>query len=170
MGTAHRAQYKTLSCACVWKRSAMRLRFCSYCSFCPSCDGLLQRLYCKMLIVACDVSGFVSGACECVHAMDNAVHGCDGGLGEVMMSELHCVRDLWRAGGFFQNFVAAVLLQRYTNIPSVCTAESPRISSPCIFVCNYVTSERSDGCSVIIKRFVEVRPCRSRGVEGCLPE
>ena len=72
------------------------------------------------------------------------------------MSELYCVGDLCRSGGFFHNCVIAVVLQRYTNIPSGCTAEVPRMSSPCIFVCDYVTSEGSDGCSVIIERSVEV--------------
>ena len=55
--------------------------------------------------------------------MDNVVHGCDGGLSEVMMPELHCVRDLCRANGFCHNCVAAVVLQRYSNIPAGCTVE-----------------------------------------------
>ena len=42
--------------------------------------------------------------------MDNAVHGCDGGLGEMMMSEIHCVGDLCHLGGFCHNCVAAVVL------------------------------------------------------------
>ena len=88
--------------------------------------------------------------------MDNAVHGCDGGMGEIMMSELHCVGDLCCVGGFCQNCVAAVVMQCYTNIPDGCTAEVPRISCPCLFVCDCVTSEGSNGCSVIIERSVEV--------------
>ena len=88
--------------------------------------------------------------------MDNAVHGCDGGLGDVMMYELHCVGDLCCTGGFCHNCVAAVVLQRYTNIPSGCTAEVPRMSCPCLFVCNYVTSKGYNGCGVIIERSVEV--------------
>ena len=88
--------------------------------------------------------------------MDNVVHGRAGGMGEVMMSELHCVGDLCRLGGFCHNCVAVVVLQRYTNIPSGCTAEVPRMSCPCLFVQDYVTSEGSDGCSVIIVRSVEV--------------
>ena len=52
----------------------------------------------------------MQGACECVHAVENAVHGCDGGLGEMMMSEFHCFRDLGRSGVFFHNCVAAVVL------------------------------------------------------------
>ena len=55
--------------------------------------------------------------------MDNAVHGCDGGMGEVMMPELHCVRDLCRAGGFCHNCVAAVVFQCYTNTLSNPLAE-----------------------------------------------
>ena len=88
--------------------------------------------------------------------MDNAVHGCDGGLGEVIMPELHCVGYLCCAGGFCHNCVAALVLQRYTDIPSRCTAEVPIISCTCFFVCNYVTSKGPDGCSVIIERSVEV--------------
>ena len=102
--------------------------------------------------------------------MENAVHGCDGGLGEVMMSELHCVGDLCRAGAFCHNCVAAVVLQRYTNIPASCTTEVSRMSCPCLFVCDYVTSKVSYGCSVIIEGSVEIRLCISRGVEGCLPK
>ena len=94
MGTVHRAQYRMLSCARVWKRGTMRIRLCRYCDFFPSLDGLVERLYRKKLIFACDVRSFVSDVCECVNDLDNAVHGCGGGLGEVMMSELHCVEDL----------------------------------------------------------------------------
>ena len=82
--------------------------------------------------------------------MDNVVHGYEGGLGEVMMPELHCVGDLCRTGGFCHNCVAEVVLQRCTNIPSSCPAEVLIMSCPCIFVCNYVTSKGSDGCSVIL--------------------
>ena len=70
----------------------------------------MERLYHKKLIVTCDVTSFVSGACECVHAVDNAVHGCDVGIGEIMMSEFHCVGDLCRSGRFFHNYVAVVVL------------------------------------------------------------
>ena len=88
--------------------------------------------------------------------MEKAVHECEGGLGEVMMSELHCVGYLCRSGEFCHNCVAAVVLQRYTKIPAGCTAEVPIMSCPCLFVCDYVTSEGSEGCSVIIERSVEV--------------
>ena len=88
--------------------------------------------------------------------MENAVHGCDGGLGEAMMPELHCVRDLCRTGIFCHNCLAAVVLQSYTNIPARCTAEVPRMFCPCLFVCDYVTTKGTDGCSVIIERSVEV--------------
>ena len=88
--------------------------------------------------------------------MENAFHGCEGGLGEVMMSELHRVRDLCQSGGFCHNFVAPVVLQRYTNIPFGCTTEVPIMSFPCLFLCDCVTSEWSDGCSVITERSVKV--------------
>ena len=77
-------------------------------------------------------------------------------MGEVMMPELHCVRYLCRAGGFCHNCVAAVVLQRYTNIPAGCTVEVPIMSCPFIFVCDYVTSKGPDGCGVIIELSVEV--------------
>ena len=66
--------------------------------------------------------------------MENEVHGCDCGLGEMMMSEFNCVRDLGRSGGFFHNCVASVVLERYTEISASCTAEVPRVSCPGIFV------------------------------------
>ena len=88
--------------------------------------------------------------------MDNAVHGCEGGLGEVMMSKLQCVGDFSRSGGFCHNFLAEVVLQCYTNIPAGCTVEVPRMSCPYLFVCDYVTSEGSYGCSVTIEQYVEV--------------
>ena len=91
--------------------------------------------------------------------MDNVVHWCDCGLCEVMMSEFYCVGDLGRSGGFCQNYVAPVVLERYTNIPAVCTVEVPRVSCPGIFVCDYVAAKGSDGCRVVIERAVEVRPC-----------
>ena len=87
--------------------------------------------------------------------MENAFHGCDCGLGEVIMSELHRVGDLCRSGGFCHNCGAEVVLQRYTNIPAGCASEVPRMSCPCLFVCDYVTSKGSDGFSIIIERFVE---------------
>ena len=82
--------------------------------------------------------------------------GCDDGLGEIIMSELHCVEDLCHSDGFFHHCVEAVVLQRYTNIPAGCTAEVRRISCPCLFVCDWVASEGSGGCSVIIEQSVEV--------------
>ena len=88
--------------------------------------------------------------------MDNAVDGCYGGMGDMMMSELHCVADLCSSGGFCQNCVAAVVLQRYTNITYGCTAEVPRMSCPCLFVCDYVTSKGPDRWGVIIERSVKV--------------
>ena len=100
--------------------------------------------------------------------MDNAVHGCDYGMGDMMMSEFNCVRELGRSGGFCHNCVASVVLERYTNIPVGCTVEVPRMSCPGLFVCNYVAAEGSNGCSVIIERSVELLTCGSRGFEGCL--
>ena len=88
--------------------------------------------------------------------MENAVHGCDCGLGDIMMSEFNCIGDLGRSGGFCHNCVASVVLERYTNIPARCTAEVPRMSCPSLFVCDYVASEGSYGCSIIIERDVEV--------------
>ena len=88
--------------------------------------------------------------------MDNVVHGCDGGLGGVMMPKIHRVRYLCRADGFCHNCVAAAVVQSYTKIPASCTAEVPRMSYPRLFVCDYVTSKGPDGCSVIIERSVEV--------------
>ena len=88
--------------------------------------------------------------------MDNAVHWCDYELCEVMMSELYCVRDLCRLGGFFHNCVTLVVLERCNNIPAGCTAEVPRVSCPGLFVCNYVASEGSDWYSIVIERDVEV--------------
>ena len=42
--------------------------------------------------------------------MNNAFHGFDCGLGEMMMFEFHCVGELGRSGGFCHNCVAAVVL------------------------------------------------------------
>ena len=91
--------------------------------------------------------------------MDNAVHWCDCGLGEVMMSEFYGVRDLGRLVQFFHNCLAPVVLECYTNIPASCTAEVPRVACPNLFVCNSVAAEGFDWCSVIFELAVEVRPC-----------
>ena len=91
--------------------------------------------------------------------MDNAVHWCDCGLGEMMMSEFYYVGDLGLSGGFFHNSVASVVLERYTNIPACCTSEVPRVACPVLFVCNYVAAEGSNWCSVVIERAVEIGPC-----------
>ena len=89
--------------------------------------------------------------------MDNAIHGCDCGLGEMMMmTEFNCVGYLGRLGGFCHNCVASVVLEHYTNIPAGCTTEVPRMSCPGLFVCNCVAAEGSNGCSVIIEQAVEV--------------
>ena len=88
--------------------------------------------------------------------MDNAVHWCDCGMCEVMMSEFYFVGDLGRSGGFCHNCVAPVVLERYTDIPSGCTAEVPQVSCPCIFVCDYVAAGGSNLCSVVIERAIEV--------------
>ena len=91
--------------------------------------------------------------------MDNAVHWCDFGLGEMMMSEFYCVGDLGRSGGLCHNYVASVVLERDTDIPARCTAEVPRVSCPGLFVCDYVTAEVSNWCAVVIERAVEIGPC-----------
>ena len=88
--------------------------------------------------------------------MENSVHWCDCGLGEVMMSEFYCVGDLGRSGGFFPNFVALVVLKRYTDIPARCTAEVPQVSCPGLLVCDYVAAKGYDWCSVVIERAKEV--------------
>ena len=54
--------------------------------------------------------------------MENAVHGCDCGLAEMMMYEFNCVRDLGRLGGFLHNYVESVVLELYNNIPASYTA------------------------------------------------
>ena len=59
MGTAHRAQYRTMSCDRRWKSGNMRLRLCRQCYFGPSLDGLVERLYHRKLIVACNGRGLV---------------------------------------------------------------------------------------------------------------
>ena len=88
--------------------------------------------------------------------MDNAVHWCDCGMCELMMSEFYCVGDLGRSGGFCHHCVAPVVLERYTDIPAGCTAEVPQVSCPCIFVCDYVAADGSNWCSFVIERAVEV--------------
>ena len=90
----------------------------------------MDHLYLSKFIVACDGRDFVLGKCEDGHALDNAVHWCDCGLGKMMMYELYCVGHLGRSGGFCCNFEAFVVLKRYTDIPAGCTAEVPRVSCP----------------------------------------
>ena len=67
----------------------------------------------------------VSASCEGGHAVDNAVHWCDCGMGEMMIYEFYCVGNLGSYGGFCHNCVTLVVLERYTDIPSRCTAEVP---------------------------------------------
>ena len=88
--------------------------------------------------------------------MGNAVHWCDCGMSEVMMSEFYCVGELGLLGGFCHNCMVPVLLESYTNIPASCTMEVPQVSCPSLFVCNYVADEGSDWCSIVIERAVEV--------------
>ena len=88
--------------------------------------------------------------------MENVVHCCGCGLGEVSMSEFYYVIYLGRSGGFCHNCVTLVVLKRYTNIPAICAAEVLLVSCPSLFVCNYVTSKWSDWCSVVIERAVEL--------------
>ena len=71
---------------------------------------------------------------------------------------------------FFTIFVAAVVLKRYTQVLTICTAEVPRMSCPYFSMCDDVTTQRLDGCCVIIKWAMKICPCRSGGVEGCLSE
>ena len=88
--------------------------------------------------------------------MDNAVHGCDCGLSEVMIPEIHCVGYLCRVCGFCHNCVAEVVLQCYTSIPDGCTVEVPRVFCPCILVCDYITTKGTGRCGVIIELSVKV--------------
>ena len=96
--------------------------------------------------------------------MDNTVHGCDFGLSEVLMTELHRVGDLYCACGFSQNGVSEVVLECHSYIPTRCAAEFPRVSCPCFDVCDDFAPGRDDGCSIIIECAMEVRPFRLRGV------
>ena len=74
----------------------------------------------------------------------------------MMMSELYRVGDLCRACGFCHDGVEAVMLKRYTHIPTRCTVEVPIISRPYLFVCDDVTTKGPDWCCVIIKRAMKV--------------
>ena len=67
----------------------------------------------------------VGGAGQCVHAMDDTVHGCDFGLGEVQITELHCVGDLYCTCVFSYNSVATVVLECHSHIPTRCAVEVP---------------------------------------------
>ena len=57
--TAHRAQYRTVSCARRWERGNMRLLLYGQCYFGPLLDGLVERLYHRKLIVTCNGRGVV---------------------------------------------------------------------------------------------------------------
>ena len=96
--------------------------------------------------------------------MDNTVHGCDFGLSEVLMTELHRVGDLYCTCGFSHNGVAAVVLEWDSHIPTRCATEVPRVSCLCFSVCDDVAPERADECGVVIEFAMESRPCRLRGV------
>ena len=96
--------------------------------------------------------------------MDNTVHGCDFGLSEVLITELHRVGDLYYACGFSHNSVAEVVLECHSHILTRCATEVPSVSCPCFYVFDDVAPKRADGCSVIIECAMEVRPCRLRGV------
>ena len=95
--------------------------------------------------------------------MENTVHGCDFGLSEVLMTELHRVSDFYCACGFIHNGVAAVVLECHSHILTRCAAEVPIVSCPCFSVCDDVANERADRCGVIIECAMEVRPCRLQG-------
>ena len=88
--------------------------------------------------------------------MDNTVHGCDSGLSEEMMTELHRVGYLYCTCGFSHNGVAVVVLECHSHIPTRCAAEVPRVSCPCFFMCDDVAPKRADGCSVIVECAMEV--------------
>ena len=88
--------------------------------------------------------------------MDNTVHGCDCGLSEVLMTELHCVGDLYCACGFSHNIVAEVVLECHSHIPTRCAAEVPIVSCPYFYVCDDILPKRDDGCSVTIECTMEV--------------
>ena len=88
--------------------------------------------------------------------MDNTVHGCDFGLSEALMTELHHVRDLYCARGFSHNGVAAVVLECHYHIPTRSAAEVPKVSCPCFSVYDDVAPKRGDGCSVIIECAMEL--------------
>ena len=57
--------------------------------------------------------------------MDDTVHWCDFRLGEVLMTELYRVGDLYRMGGLSYTGVATVVLECRTYVPTRCTEEVP---------------------------------------------
>ena len=70
--------------------------------------------------------------------MDDTVHGCFFGLGEVLMTELHRVQYLYCMCGFSHNSVATVVLDddhyRYTRATApqpLNYLPSPKSQTPC---------------------------------------
>ena len=57
--------------------------------------------------------------------MDDTVHGCFFGLGEVLMTELHRVQYLYCMCGFSHNSVATVVLECHSYVLTRCAAEVP---------------------------------------------
>ena len=57
--------------------------------------------------------------------MDDTVHWCDFRLGEVLMTELYRVGDLYRTDVLSYNGVATVVLECRSHVPTRCTAEVP---------------------------------------------
>ena len=57
--------------------------------------------------------------------MDDTVHWCDFRLGEVLMTELYRVGDLYLTSGLGYDGVATVVLECRSHISARCTAEVP---------------------------------------------
>ena len=88
--------------------------------------------------------------------MDNAVHGCDGGLSEVIMTELHCVIDLFLRVCILPQFCGslsvAVLHQHSSRLHRGSTKNVLSLSF-CVRLCHI---QGADRWGVIIERSVKV--------------
>jgi hypothetical protein len=84
--------------------------------------------------VACDGKSIGDGIGDGIKAVVNGVDWCDSQDGEVVMTEVHSVRDAEGLDFGINNVMAAVMLKGYTNVESVRAAEVPGVASGWLIV------------------------------------
>ncbi len=98
------------------------------------------------------------GVGDGVKAVDNGVGWCDSWDGEVVVTEVNCVRDAEGLGLGINNAMAAVMIERDANIESIRAVEVPGLVGGWLVVDDDGAVEWQERGGNVVKGDIEVCP------------